>query len=80
MSIVKPNIAHQLKNRSFVALNRFADFSCSADLHTWKNIYGERLGLHFWNKFTRYNRDLTRLYLLMDNDNRKKLVDYIGSQ
>jgi hypothetical protein len=61
-----------------VSLDMFCEFAKTANFWTFKEIFGERLGEHFWNKhIDNHDRNMTWTYNDMDNENRNKLVKYL---
>jgi len=43
----------------------------------FRNIFGESMGQHLWDKFTGYNHSLLRLWRALDLENQRLFCKYL---
>jgi hypothetical protein len=59
-------------------LDAFCEFAKYADYNLFVEIFGKRLGEHFWWKHEgSHRRNMTWTYNDMDNSNRDKIIQYL---
>lgn len=56
-------------------IDALSKFEITADYAKFIDLFGERLGGHYWDKFTQNH--VLRLWRNMDSDNRKILANHI---
>jgi len=62
-------------------VDKFVRFGYNANKDIFKVVFGSDMGEHLWSKFVNdYDRDISRSFGYMDNNNRKLLVEAITDE
>jgi len=57
-------------------MDNLASLECNLDGKEFKNIFGEKMGAHLWQKF-RKDFNLVGLWTVLDLENRRTLASYL---
>ena len=62
-------------------LKELIDFSHRATPSEFKEVFGEHISTHLWNKFSfKYKYDLIRFVNTLDEENFTKLTEYLTKE
>lgn len=60
-------------------LDSLAKFRQGANQQKFRSIFGDKMGYHLWDKFSR-NYDVVDLYISLDAENTQKLTAYLADE
>lgn len=61
----------------YETMEKLSKFCNNSDIQTFKDIFGDRTGLHLWDKFVANHFDLIYFWQHLDSKNRIKLIETI---
>ena len=61
-------------------INMLNTFDDNATLEIFRQIFGEHVYKHLWEKYTRMGGFICTVYRYLDDNNREKLCEYLNSQ